>query len=75
MEELKQYFLPGDLVILRQNISNIPEMYVVKKVNKTVSISNVKNDLFQGILCRWFTKEGLLQEAIFNTKDLRKLTK
>ena len=23
-----------------------------------------------GIRCRWFTTEGLLQEAIFSTKDL-----
>ena len=75
MDDLKQYFLPGDLVILRQNIKNIPEMYVVKKVSKTITLSGVRGDYFQGILCRWFTKEGLLQEAIFNTKDLRKLTK
>lgn len=52
MDDLKQYFLPGDLVILRQNIKNIPEMYVVKKVSKTITLSGVRGDYFQGILCR-----------------------
>lgn len=73
MNDIKQYFLPGDAVTLRQNIKNTPEMYVVKKVTKNITIQNVKNDFFQGILCRWFTTEGLLQEAVFNTKDLQKL--
>jgi uncharacterized protein YodC (DUF2158 family) len=27
----------------------------------------------KGIKCRWFTKDGLLQEAVFNTKDLVKV--
>jgi uncharacterized protein YodC (DUF2158 family) len=48
-------------------------MLVVKKVTKTIKIAEKKNDFFQGILCRWFTKEGLLQETVFNTKDLHKI--
>lgn len=74
MELDKQFFLPGDVVSIRQNIPNKPTMIVVKKVTRTIKVDNVKNDYFQGILCRWFTKEGTLQEAIFNTKDLTKLT-
>lgn len=27
----------------------------------------------KGIRCRWFTAEGLLQEAVFCTKDLIKV--
>ena len=69
----KQYFLPGDVVRLRQNIPNAPTMYVIKKVTKIIKDNNVNNDFFQGILCRWFTDEGMLQEAIYNTKDLIKL--
>ena len=75
MEDIKQYFLPGDLVTLRQNIKNVPEMYVIKKVSKTIAISGIKGDYFQGILCRWFTTDGTLQEAVYNTKDLKKLVK
>jgi uncharacterized protein YodC (DUF2158 family) len=48
-------------------------MLVVKKVTKTIKTANSKNDFFQGIMCRWFTTDGLLQEAVFNTKDLLKL--
>ena len=44
-------------------------MIVVKKVTKYVK----DNPYFQGILCRWFTTGGLLQEAVWNTKDLIKL--
>jgi hypothetical protein len=48
----KQYFLPGDVVRLRQNIPNAPTMYVIKKVTKIIKDNNVNNDFFQGILCR-----------------------
>jgi hypothetical protein len=47
-------------------------MIVVKKVTKTIKTETLKGDFFQGILCRWFTTQGLLQEAVFNTKDLKK---
>ena len=75
--ETKQFFLPGDVVTLRQDIPNKPTMIVVKKVTKTITLSPregapTRNDYFQGILCRWFTLHGLIQEAIFNTKDLTK---
>lgn len=71
--ETKQYFLPGDVVTLRQELGNKPIMYVVKKMVKTIKLESIKNDFFQGILCRWFTTTGELQEAVFNTKDLIKL--
>lgn len=69
----KQYFLPGDVVTLKQNISNVPTMYVIKKVTKIIKDNNINTDFFQGILCRWFMDNGMMQEAIFNTKDLIKL--
>lgn len=55
--ETKQFFLPGDVVTLRQEIPNKPIMIVVKKVTKTISLSSrdgvpTRNDYFQGILCR-----------------------
>lgn len=69
----KQFFLPGNIVTIRQDISNKPEMIVVRKVTKTIRTNDTKNDFFQGIMCRWFTTSGKLQEAVFNTKDLLKL--
>lgn len=70
MEE-KTYFLPGDLVQIKQDLPNKPTMIVVKK---EVSIfKNGQSDILKGIKCRWFTKDGTLQEAIYNTKDLIKL--
>ena len=71
--EVKQFFLPGDVVTLRQDIPNKPTMIVVKKVTKTIRTETLKGDFFLGILCRWFTTQGQLQEAAFNTKDLIKL--
>lgn len=71
--EQKQFFLPGDLVTIRQDLPMKPKMIVVKKVTKNIKIDGQRNDYFQGILCRWFTTELMLQEAIFNTKDLKKV--
>jgi uncharacterized protein YodC (DUF2158 family) len=73
MNESKQFFLPGDVVTLRQDLPHKPTMLVVRKVTKTIRTQDVKNDYFQGILCKWFTTDGTLQESIFNTKDLQKL--
>lgn len=52
MNDNKQFFLPGDVVTLRQDIPNKPTMIVVKKVTKSIRAGNVKNDYFQGILCK-----------------------
>lgn len=71
--EQKQFFLPGDVVTIRQDLPNKPTMLVLKKVMKTIRVTGIKSNHFQGILCRWFTFDGQLQEAIFNTKDLQKV--
>lgn len=73
MENEKIYFLPGDVVKLRQALPNKPTMLVVRKVSKTIKTNSISGDFFQGMLCRWFTTTGEMQEAIFNTKDLLKL--
>lgn len=72
--ENKIYFLPGDVVTLKQDIPHKPRMYVVKKETLTIrpNKEDVKEDYFIGIRCRWFTTEGTLVEAVFNTKDLHK---
>ena len=71
--DTKQFFLPGDVVTIRQDIPNKPTMLVVKKITRTIKLDGIKNDFFQGILCRWFTLDGVLQECVFNTKDLIKV--
>ena len=48
----KQFFLPGDVVTLRQDIPNKPTMIVIRKVTKTIRTVDVKNDYLQGILCK-----------------------
>jgi hypothetical protein len=48
----KQFFLPGDVVTLRQDIPNKPTMIVIRKVTKTIRTADVKNDYLQGILCK-----------------------
>jgi len=73
--EQKQFFLPGDIITLRQDIPNKPTMIMVKKVTKSIKIDGTKGNYFQGILCRWFTTQGLMQEAVYNTKDLLKINK
>lgn len=71
MEE-KIYFIPGDVVKVRQ-LEVAPAMYVLKKKELTFKDREDKEKILQGIVCRWFTTDGLMQEAVFNTKDLIKL--
>ncbi len=65
MEPLeKVYFLPGDVVKIRQ-LENSPSMIVIKKVNNTITLNgNTKNTYFQGLLCKWFTDTGFVQECV-----------
>lgn len=67
MENDKVFFLPGDVVTLKQDLPNKPIMLVVRK---ETSIIKKETDILKGIRCRWFTNSGELQESIFNTKDL-----
>lgn len=73
MEEQNIYFNPGDRVILKQDIPHKPTMIVVKKETSIFKHDKdkVKKPILIGIKCRWFTSEGHLQEAVFNTKDLK----
>ena len=74
MELEKVYFMPGDIVTLKQNIPNKPAMIVVKKKTLTIKPKEEdKSNFLQGMLCMWFTTDGLYQEKIFSTKDLRKI--
>ena len=69
--EAKIYFQPGEVVTLKQDIGKVAKMLVVERV--TTGFKNKDTDGLSGIKCRWFTTDGVLQEAIFNTKDLIKL--
>ncbi len=73
IDEQKIYFLPGDIVTLKQDIPNKPTMLVIKKESYIFKNKDMKEMTLKGIKCRWFTTNGLMQEATFNTKDLIKL--
>lgn len=73
MNEVERiYFMPGDLVQVRQNVDNKPVMIVKEKETKrfTPNKEEQGKDFLVGIRCVWFDKEQRLQEAVFNTKDL-----
>lgn len=67
----KVIFFPGDLVTIKQDLPNKPIM-VVKQKAIYFNIKESRSGL-KGILCFWFSLDGNLQEAVFNTKDLLKL--
>lgn len=77
MEENNVYFNAGDVVSLRQDIPNKPTMLVIKKETNIFKHDpdkfSDKKAVLIGIRCRWFTKDGYVQEAIYNTKDLIKV--
>ncbi len=67
MEEDKVFFKPGDCVKLRQHkMMHSPVMLVIRR--ETALFKD--NQSLRGLRCRWFTDSGLMQEAVFNTKDL-----
>lgn len=71
MEEDKIYFKPGDCVTLKQNkVMHSPVMLVLRKEAALFKDS----PSLKGLRCRWFTDSGLLQEAVFNTRDLQLVT-
>ena len=72
MEE-KIYFMPGDVVTLKQDIPNKPTMLVLKKETLVIKHQDNKEPILRGIKCRWINVNGSLEEAIFNTKDLQKI--
>lgn len=72
MENEKIYFTPGDTVRCKQ-LPDAPLMYVLRKKELTFKDVENKSKILQGMICRWFTKDGLLQEGVFNTKDLIKI--
>lgn len=65
----KVYFNPGQLVTLKQDIPNKPVM-MVYRVERSIIRSDSEQKPLKGVKCRWFTKDGLLQESVFSTKDL-----
>lgn len=72
--EERIYFLPGEVVTIKQDLPNKPRMVVKGKDTKMVRSSDKEpKDYFKGIKCFWFSGNGELQEAVFNTKDLIKI--
>lgn len=74
MEEEKVYFNAGDVVQLKQDIPNKPTMIVIKKETSLFKHDDKKDNkkpILIGIRCRWFTQDGYIQEAVFNTKDIK----
>lgn len=65
----KIYFSPGQIVKMKQNIPNSPLM-VVHRIERSIIRNTNGKDFLKGCRCRWFTKDGYLQEATFSTKDL-----
>lgn len=72
MEE-KVFFAPGDLVVLKHNELNSPVMLVQDKITRQFKQGEELANIFKGMKCIWFSKNGELQEAIFSTKDLKKI--
>ena len=70
MTEEKFYFTPGMLVTLKQDIPNKPIMIVDRKKSMTIHDEKNPGKILQGMVCRWFTTDGYIHEAVFNTKDL-----
>lgn len=71
----KIFFMPGDVVTLKQDIPNKPVMIVIRKESSMIRPGKLPNQLsdtkaLKGIRCRWFTKDGKMEEGVFNTKDL-----
>lgn len=70
METDKLFFQPG-MKVRCSKVSNSPEMYVLHKKELVFKDREDRSKILQGMVCRWFTADGLVQEAVFNTKDIQ----
>jgi uncharacterized protein YodC (DUF2158 family) len=71
MRDEKIFFTAGDVVQLKQDIINKPEL-MVQSIDKTTLD---KKPALLGVTCIWFTSTGELQKHRFSTKDLEYLNK
>jgi len=58
-DNAKVYMLPGDRVICSK-LSNSPEMMILRKKELTFKDGEDKTKTLQGMVCRWFTKDGFI---------------
>lgn len=70
MSDSKTYYQPGDTVVVRQNVSNKPEM-VVKSIDKMSRVDSGPELI--GVTCMWFNTLMEVQSARFSTKDLERV--
>ena len=81
-EQDKVYFNPGDIVIVKhEELENRPIMLVTdtkkshfsneEMVNTKIGMRKFNRPTLKGIVCRQFNANGSVEEAIFNTKDLK----
>ena len=71
----RTYFYAGDVVELKQDVPNKPKM-IVSSVPKIRRVGENKapdsKSILLGVKCFWFTTQGVYQERVFNSKDLKK---
>ena len=69
------FFKPGEIVQLKQEIDNKPQMIVdsIPKARMPREGEERKKSVLLGVKCYWFTSTGFYQEKTFNSKDLEKL--
>ena len=66
------FFKAGELVQLKQDIPNKPTM-VVRKVAKSRTTKPQERSVLLGVVCYWFSNEGIYQQQTFDSKDLTKV--
>lgn len=65
------FFSAGDIVTIKHDVPNKFIGWIVEKASRNVKNSDgTYEPTFLGMKVRWFNKNGDLQEAIVNTKDL-----
>ena len=69
------FFKPGEIVQLKQDVDNKPQMIVdsIPKARMPREEEERKKSVLLGVKCYWFTSTGFYQEKTFNSKDLEKL--
>ena len=69
------FFKSGEIVRLKQNVINRPEMIVdsIPKARMPREGEDKKKSVLLGVKCYWFTSTGFYQEKTFNSKDLEKV--
>lgn len=72
IDDKRVFFAAGDVVRIKHQLPNKPDMLVQEVVKATIPSQGASKGTLLGVSCIWFSTTGELCKHRFSTKDLEK---